>query len=93
MLVGNGFIFTKNFYNDNNNMKPVHRWMHQNRARQGFRMGKGRTEYIATYTNSKRVKEEDELGGREEDAHKEDIERERSFGTLRPIFSSQICEL
>ena len=55
MLVGNGFIFTKNFYNDNNNMKPVHRWMHQNRARQGFRMGKGRTEYIATYTNSKRV--------------------------------------
>ena len=80
----------KNFYN-NNNIKP--RWMHQNRARQGYRRGKGSREYIATYTNSKRVKEEDELGGREEDAHKEDIERERSFGTLRPIFSSQICEL
>ena len=52
----------EDFYNDNN-IKP--RWMHQNRARQGYRRGKGRREYIATYTNSKRVKEEDELVGRE----------------------------
>eukprot|EP00090_Calanus_glacialis_P028216 TRINITY_DN45391_c0_g1_i1.p1 TRINITY_DN45391_c0_g1~~TRINITY_DN45391_c0_g1_i1.p1 ORF type:complete len:141 (-),score=42.43 TRINITY_DN45391_c0_g1_i1:56-433(-) len=48
--------YMKNFDNENNNIPPVHGWMHQNRARQGYRTGKGRREYIATYSDAKRVR-------------------------------------
>jgi ribosomal protein L34 len=48
--------YMKNFNNENNNIGPVFGWMHQNRARQGYRTGKGRREYIATYSDAKRVR-------------------------------------
>ena len=48
--------YMDNFNNERTHIKPVLGWMHQNRARQAYRTGKGRREYIPSYSEVKRVR-------------------------------------
>jgi len=48
--------YIKNFDNDKTAILPTLGWMHQNRARQGYRTKKSKREYFPTYSEAKRVR-------------------------------------
>eukprot|EP00092_Neocalanus_flemingeri_P031927 GFUD01034686.1.p1 GENE.GFUD01034686.1~~GFUD01034686.1.p1 ORF type:complete len:123 (+),score=26.42 GFUD01034686.1:55-423(+) len=48
--------YMDNFNNERTHIKPVLGWMHENRVRQGYRSAKSRREYIASYSEAKRIR-------------------------------------